>query len=130
MQDGIGVRKFEADGVCQVVAFDFGFGFFKRPGNIVQIAANGLAGAVDSEEAVALGNEMFERTAALLSSAKAWPQAAIARVEYDFVFLKTTAAVEREFTLRALLEVHLRPVVGQIVEGMGGHGGHQAAGVE
>ena len=130
MKDGLLVRKLNSDGSGQVIAIDFCFGFFKRPWDVVKISADGLAEAIAGEETVALHEEIFEGTAAGFGELAGWAEAAIARFEERGLIGEAAAAVEREFAFRALLEAHLRPVVGHVEEGACGKGGEEIAGVE
>lgn len=75
--------KRDADGFGEVVAFDLGFGHLERPGNMVDVGANELAGAVAGEEAVALREEVFEGAAAVFGQLARGAKAPVPGAEDD-----------------------------------------------
>jgi len=84
MQNGFRIWQCEPDGSGEIVTLNLRFSLFNRPGNIVQIGADGLAGTIEAKKAVSLGNKVLERPTAVLGQPAARPQPPVARIEYNF----------------------------------------------
>jgi hypothetical protein len=54
VEDRVNLRQIDTDGRGKVVALDLSFSVLKRPGHVVQVGANGLAGAIHAEQIRAL----------------------------------------------------------------------------
>lgn len=81
MEDRLLIGELDSDGGGEVVPVDFGFGFFKGPGDVVEICADGLAETVAGEEAVAFHEEIFEGPDTGFGEFSGGPKTAIARFE-------------------------------------------------
>lgn len=64
VKDGFHVGELDPDGGGQIVALNLGFSFLERPWDVVQARADGMAGAVGTEETGSLGQKIFKRAGA------------------------------------------------------------------
>ena len=130
MEDGVDRGKLDSDGSGKFVVLDLRFGLFKGHGKKMHAGADGLADAVGTEEAGAVGKKRLESARVNQCRFMSGAEAAIPGDEESGLGGKTPATVERELSLGALLEVHLCPMRGQVVEGALKRDGKKIARVE
>lgn len=130
VKDRLLVGQLDADGSCEVVAFDLRLRLFQRRGNVVDIGANGQAVVVGGEEAVALGEEILKTAGKDFGGAAGGAEPAVTRLEEERTRGKKTTAVKGELTVGTLLKAHLRPVIREMEYEASGSNGEGISGIE
>ena len=96
----------------------------------MEICPDRLPRTARAEQARALGEKVLERSCAIVRRPARRAQATVARLEYDLTVGKSSPAVKRKLPLRPLLEAHLRPVVGQVINAARQGDRNQVAGIQ
>ena len=99
MQHGLLVGKTDAHRGGETVLLDLCFRLFQRPGNMVDTGPHRFSRTAAREQAIALSEKIFERSAAAFGELARGAKPSITRLEKDLRLGAATPAVKRELAL-------------------------------